>query len=119
MLQEAGFFYKILDGRILKLERCPVFNDKKLGMDYFNEIVAEKRELQRLQGFTSICASMACRSAIKVGDPLTKEQMRSELVNLSILNSPWNCPHGRPTLIELGSIDAFKGGIKLSKEYVL
>lgn len=66
-----------------------------------------------------MCASMACRSAIKVGEPLGREQMRKEVANLSVLNSPWNCPHGRPTLIELGKIGSFKAGIKVKKEYIL
>lgn len=75
LLQEAGFYYKIVE-RTLRLERCPIFFGRKLGMEYLNEIVAEKRELQRLNKFNAMCASMACRSAVKVGEPLTKEQMR-------------------------------------------
>ena len=49
--------------------------------------------------FMNMCASMACRSAIKVGTTLKKKQMKDEVNNLSLLNSPWNCPHGRPTLV--------------------
>ena len=46
-----------------------------------------------------MCASMACRQAVKVGSTLGKVQMKEEVSNLAILNSPWNCPHGRPTLV--------------------
>jgi DNA mismatch repair protein PMS2 len=77
--------------------------------------VAEKKELQRIQKFTAICAMKACREAIKVGDSLSREQMKTEVGNLAGLGSPWNCPHGRPTLIELGSIEGFKSGIKVAK----
>ena len=96
---EAGYQYTIIDNSNLKLDRCPVFNNKKLGMEFFEEIVNEKKELQRTNKFTTMCASMACREAVKVGTVLQKGQMKEEVNNLAALNSPWNCPHGRPTLI--------------------
>lgn len=46
-------------------------------------------------------ANRACRSAIMVGDPLTQKQMKKISDNLATLKSPWNCPHGRPTMIKL------------------
>lgn len=88
-------------------------------MDFFDEIVIQKRELQKLNKFSSMCASMACRSAIKVGDTLSKEEMRKEVHNLSSLNAPWNCPHGRPTLIKLGKISSFTESVQKKKEYIL
>jgi DNA mismatch repair ATPase MutL len=88
-------------------------------MEFFEEIVEHKRELQRCTKFSTMCATMACRSAVKVGEALSKEQMRREVNNLATLASPWNCPHGRPTLIELGGISVFTSGIRTNKEYAL
>eukprot|EP01017_Pseudomicrothorax_dubius_P035698 TRINITY_DN5043_c0_g1_i3.p1 TRINITY_DN5043_c0_g1~~TRINITY_DN5043_c0_g1_i3.p1 ORF type:complete len:606 (+),score=134.94 TRINITY_DN5043_c0_g1_i3:726-2543(+) len=48
-------------------------------------------------------ASRACRSSVMVGHPLDFPTMRKILTNLDTLKSPWNCPHGRPTLIKLRS----------------
>jgi DNA mismatch repair ATPase MutL len=67
LLNEAGFYYSIIDRKLLKLQRCPVYNERKLGMEYFDIIVTEKKELQRVPKFTSMCAMMACREATKVG----------------------------------------------------
>ncbi|KAJ0980658.1 hypothetical protein J5N97_008913 [Dioscorea zingiberensis] len=55
----------------------------------------------------SMLASRACRTSVMIGDPLTKSEMQKILRNLSELKSPWNCPHGRPTmrhLVDLTSI---------------
>ena len=49
-----------------------------------------------------MAASKACRSAIMVGDVLSKNKMQEVVRGLAKLESPWNCPHGRPTLIDLG-----------------
>ncbi|KAK2196147.1 bifunctional MutL [Babesia duncani] len=40
----------------------------------------------------------ACKSAVRLGDPLSMAQMQSIVSKLATLIHPWNCPHGRPTL---------------------
>ncbi len=43
----------------------------------------------------------ACKSAVKAGDTLSKEEI-SELINsLKSLNNPMTCPHGRPIMFEI------------------
>ncbi|XP_057367591.1 mismatch repair endonuclease PMS2-like [Daphnia carinata] len=51
-------------------------------------------------------ASRACRKAVMVGDSLTSNQMNKLLHQLSELQQPWNCPHGRPTMRHLINTDA-------------
>ncbi|PHU21995.1 DNA mismatch repair protein PMS1 [Capsicum chinense] len=49
----------------------------------------------------AMLASRACKSSVVVGDPLDRNEMQKILDNLSRLKSPWNCPHGRPTMRHL------------------
>lgn len=49
-------------------------------------------------------AMRACRSSIMIGKALNKAQMQTVLVHLSHLESPWNCPHGRPTMRHLHTL---------------
>lgn len=49
----------------------------------------------------SMFASKACRTAVMVGDILNPTQMTEIVSSLSLLESPWTCPHGRPTLKHL------------------
>ncbi len=46
-------------------------------------------------------ARMACRSAVKANEELTMEEMKTLLEELRYCNEPFNCPHGRPTIIKL------------------
>lgn len=50
-------------------------------------------------------AMRACRSSIMVGKPLTTPTMKQVVKNLAGLDKPWNCPHGRPTLRHITTVD--------------
>lgn len=51
-------------------------------------------------------ASRACRSSIMIGTALTKERMQAIVWHLGEMDAPWNCPHGRPTMRHLASLQA-------------
>ncbi|PON96568.1 DNA mismatch repair protein [Trema orientale] len=55
----------------------------------------------------AMLASRACRSSVMIGDALGRNEMQKILEHLVGLKSPWNCPHGRPTmrhLVDLTSV---------------
>ena len=54
--------------------------------------------------FKSLLASKACRTSIMIGKPLTSKKMEEIVCNLATLVSPWNCPHGRPTMRHLAYV---------------
>nr|CDS31812.1 mismatch repair endonuclease PMS2 [Hymenolepis microstoma] len=58
-----------------------------------------------------ILASRACRSAVMIGTSLDHKQMNRIVSNMSSMEHPWNCPHGRPTmrhLFHLGRLHQLK-----------
>jgi len=50
-------------------------------------------------------AMRACRSSIMIGKTLSKRQMKTVVVHMGTIDKPWNCPHGRPTMRHLCSLD--------------
>ena len=56
------------------------------------------KQVLRPKRVYNMLASRACRSSIMIGRDLDAKVMRTVVNNLSTLESPWNCPHGRPTL---------------------
>ena len=46
-------------------------------------------------------ATMSCKAAIKGNQKITKEEMEQLFDNLMKLENPYNCPHGRPTIISM------------------
>ena len=53
-------------------------------------------------------ASMACKAAVKGNNRLTKEEMVALIDQLLELENPYNCPHGRPTIISMSKYEIEK-----------
>jgi DNA mismatch repair protein MutL len=51
----------------------------------------------------------ACRAALKGGEKLSLEEMRSLLLELAATSEPRTCPHGRPTVLRIG-LDELRRG---------
>ncbi|KMU85700.1 DNA mismatch repair protein PMS1 [Coccidioides immitis H538.4] len=54
-------------------------------------------------------AMRACRSSIMIGKSLTVKQMERVVRHMGMIDKPWNCPHGRPTMRHLMSLGRWNG----------
>ena len=57
------------------------------------------RKLQRHDLIESLLEMMACKAAIKAGDPLTPEEVAALLSQRHLYRDTHHCPHGRPTAL--------------------
>ena len=48
---------------------------------------------------------MACKAAVKAGDPLTQPEIEALLEKRHLVEKSSNCPHGRPTTLRLSKAD--------------
>ncbi len=53
-------------------------------------------------------ASMACKSAVKGNSRLSVSEANALIQELLTLENPYNCPHGRPTIISMSRYDLEK-----------
>lgn len=53
-------------------------------------------------------ASMACKAAVKGNNSLTYEEADKLIEQLLELDNPYNCPHGRPTMISMSKYEIEK-----------
>jgi len=51
---------------------------------------------------------MACKAAVKAGDPLTPKEIEALLARRELIDRSSNCPHGRPTTLRLSLRDLEK-----------
>ena len=49
---------------------------------------------------SDLCASMACHSAVRAGQALSKEEMKELLIQMDEFPLSSFCPHGRPVFVE-------------------
>ncbi|XP_029767336.1 DNA mismatch repair protein Mlh3 isoform X12 [Terrapene carolina triunguis] len=78
------------------------------------ELIQEQVELLQTTGgaqgtlpltFLKVLASQACHGAIKFNDSLTKEESCQLIEALSSCQLPFQCAHGRPSMMPLADID--------------
>jgi DNA mismatch repair protein MutL len=70
------------------------------------DLYKEYRQDSPTQVRDNLAKSYACRSAIKSGDPLGEQEMRSLIDQLFATKMPYVCPHGRPIVLRI-SLEEF------------
>lgn len=72
------------------------------------EMLQTTEEIRSVDSYAhKMITYLACRSAIKAGDPLTKKQMKELVEKLKDVENPYTCPHGRPlqVLVDIRTIN--------------
>jgi DNA mismatch repair protein MutL len=69
-------------------------------LDRLPQTVSPSDELLDVQDEALIM--LACKSAVKAGDSLTMNEMVALVKDLSQAKLPFNCPHSRPIVVEMG-----------------
>jgi DNA mismatch repair protein MutL len=79
---------------------------EKLGPGQFVADLLERGEQELLdlteeEMLHEILDMMACKAAVKAGDPLTPGEIEALLARRDLVDRSSNCPHGRPTTLRL------------------
>ena len=62
-------------------------------------IKEEEKHFDLAKFLDHLAATMACKASVKGNTRITKEDMESIITQLRKCKNPFNCPHGRPTII--------------------
>jgi len=103
LLERLGFATRPMSGRTVLLEAAPGAFPRWPHDRILHDILAD------LPGGTSavrdivesIARTMACKAAIKAGDPMKPDEMRALVDQLFATALPQACPHGRPTFMRI------------------
>ena len=88
----------------VRVVSVPVILGQPQVKSFFDELVMELDDLGTMKSVDLRRAriiKMACRKAIKGGDPLAREEIDALLKLLEQSDSPPTCPHGRPIFIQI------------------
>ncbi|XP_022689401.1 mismatch repair endonuclease PMS2-like [Varroa jacobsoni] len=95
-------------GHRLALNAVPQSGQWQMGMAEVDELIFMLNDNShpnlincRPAKVRSMFAMKACRRSVMVGDELSRRDMKRVVGQLSELQHPWNCPHGRPTMRHL------------------
>ena len=75
--------------------------DRVLAQEEKPESGREKDPLKMDEILFERLASEACHSAVRAGDRLEVEEANALVNEIFRCEHPWNCPHGRPTVVRI------------------
>ncbi len=107
-IREVGFQFEIIQPNKSVVKSIP--EDIELGKEeyIFKKIIEEyqsKYKVSQIIGREKVIATMSCKAAIKTGEPLSHEKMKHLVIDLFKCQNPYNCPHGRPIVLDLGILN--------------
>lgn len=105
-LERLGFGAEPFGGNTLKLDSLPAFLRHDDPEAFLHEVIQEIRvasdRMSSLRIGEDLIATTVCRAAVKANDTLKEPELRKLLEDLLQCDMPYCCPHGRPTLIQIG-----------------
>ncbi len=63
------------------------------------DLVINDYNIDRIKFYDSVSKTLACKMSVKGNTRITPEAMQTIIDDLVLCDNPYNCPHGRPTII--------------------
>ena len=102
--KKIGYEIESFGDNDIKVDSVPynIFNigNEKLLMDMIDSFADDKNK-EQYDSIIEKIASISCKKAIKANHVLSENEVKQLLRDLFTLDNPYNCPHGRPTIISL------------------
>lgn len=94
-------------GRRVKLEAMPVSKETVFDEADLGELIHLINEgaMPRSSKARAMFAMRACRRSVMIGTALNKTRMEGLIRHMGEIDQPWNCPHGRPTMRHLSTVE--------------
>lgn len=108
IFSDSGFLIEDFGDNTISIREAPMLLGKVSVKEFFLEILDNIKSLgsgKITEVKYNMIASLACKAAIKANLPLSFKEMISLVDELRFIEEPFNCPHGRPTIIKMSLND--------------
>jgi DNA mismatch repair protein MutL len=104
LLESMGFNLKLFGSTTVVIDGVP--SDVRAGdegsiLQGVLDMFKDDEQRVRLEPRERLAKTFSCKAAVKSGDPLNSQEVRSLLDQLFATEIPYVCPHGRPVIIKL------------------
>ena len=110
-LYECGFVIEQFGGNEYAVRGIPAKFSTADVNDMIFEIIdnlSDSDKKSTAQSIKDRIATMACKAAVKGNNRLTTMEAKKLMDDLMMLENPYNCPHGRPTMISMSKYELEK-----------
>jgi DNA mismatch repair protein MutL len=105
LLKKLGIEVAVFGPESVAVSAFPSFLEKLEPGVFVTELLErgeqELLDLHEEELLHELLDMMACKAAVKAGDPLSREEIEALLARREVLERGSNCPHGRPTTLRL------------------
>ncbi|OOB79371.1 MAG: hypothetical protein BEN19_07740 [Epulopiscium sp. Nuni2H_MBin003] len=108
ILVKMGFQIEVFGENSLIIREVPVLFDKPMSTEGLTDFFQQFSQKNIYLSQEEKIIQMACKSAIKGNNIIDKQECKALIEALLMLENPYTCPHGRPTLISLKKADIEK-----------
>ena len=111
--EKLGFNIENFGGHEYAMRAIPVDlfgceNEKEMFIEILDEL-SHETSLDRTPDVINYkIASMACKASVKGNTRMSRTELEALLDELLALENPYNCPHGRPTIISMSKYEIDK-----------
>ena len=111
--EKLGFNIENFGGHEYAMRAIPIdlfgcSSEKEMFLEILDELTHETNLSRTPDVINYKIAGMACKASVKGNSMMTKEEMEALLDELLTLDNPYNCPHGRPTIISMSKYEIDK-----------
>ena len=111
LLNEIGFNVEDFGSNTLLVRSHPYWLEDKYANDSIRkifEIIINTEKFDKKIFIDRVAASVACKASIKANQVISLEDMKDLIEQLRKTKNPFNCAHGRPTIISYSSYELDK-----------
>ncbi len=101
LFEDLGFRVEPMGGRSYALKEYPDIFKSEQAVEIFLGLLEEAGSKTAEDRRERMLATMACKTAIKAGEPLNREKMGYLVEELFRTAQPALCPHGRPVVVRV------------------
>lgn len=109
-INKFGYSINDFGNNSIIIRTIPILLKKQSGIDILKELIEniDKKENNIEQLIRKTIISMSCKESIKANDYISNDYIKKIFVEALKLKNPYQCPHGRPTMIKYSLDDMEK-----------
>ena len=107
IFKKLGFDLEAFGGNTILIRAIPSPLPTRIAAQTVTDLLdklpeAPHTDVQIPEAIDNALITLACKSAVKAGDTLDTKEMMNLIKELSEAKLPFNCPHSRPIIVEMG-----------------
>lgn len=110
--EKLGYEFDDFGGGEIAIRSVPLelygMDEKEVFLEVLDELSQMGGAANVMDVFNDRIATMACKAAVKGNNNMTTEELWELLCELMTLENPYNCPHGRPTIVTMSKYELEK-----------